>query len=127
MTTTAGGSRDQLEVIPGEWVCPECGYFESKAILNPSNGTSGPNPEPALPCPNDGEFMIPLTWKQHALDLRKMIDGLLSRTPTQHEAWVILDKEIRCNIPCPRNLTAREVPDVYNSAIEKLIRNAEGK
>lgn len=116
-----------LETIPGEWVCPKCNYFETRVILNPATGRSGPNPTPALPCPNDGEFMVPLTWKQHALDLRKMLDGFIARTLTQHEAYVVLDSEYKFDIPYPAHLAVDDVPKIYRLAIDKLQRNAEGE
>jgi hypothetical protein len=49
-------------------------------MLNPVTGASGPSEHPALPCPNDGEFMEPLTWRQYARDLQDMLKKSLDDT-----------------------------------------------
>jgi len=57
-----------LVYLPSTWRCKTCGYVEEKNFLDPRTGGVSANPEPALPCPNDGEYLVRETWKQHAED-----------------------------------------------------------
>ena len=57
-----------LVYLPSTWRCKTCGYVQEKNFLDPRTGGVSANPEPALPCPNDGEYLVRETWKQHAED-----------------------------------------------------------
>jgi hypothetical protein len=52
--------------VPGDWVCPTCGFIQSMRTMNAHSGNVGVSHERALPCPNDGEYLVRLTWKRHA-------------------------------------------------------------
>lgn len=56
----------ELVYVPGDWVCPKCGFVQSMRTLHADSGAVGTSPEVPLPCPNDGQYMERLTWKQHA-------------------------------------------------------------
>lgn len=67
--------RDEALYIPGTWICPTCGFVQEMLEMSATNGAVRPSTEPALPCPNDGEFMHRLTWSQHAKSLMAYIDA----------------------------------------------------
>ena len=67
--------RDEALYIPGTWICPTCGFVQEMLEMSATNGAVRPSTEPALPCPNDGEFMHRLTWRQHAKSLMAYIDA----------------------------------------------------
>jgi hypothetical protein len=61
----------KLAYVAGSWECRVCGYGEVKSILYVMTGEVGVNPEPALPCPNDGATMHPVTWQAYAKSMDK--------------------------------------------------------
>lgn len=67
--------------VPGTWICPTCSYVEVRSVLSSTTGGIRASDVPALPCPNDGQFMERMTWKQRALDLRNLLDGAAPSAP----------------------------------------------
>lgn len=65
--------RDDAMYVPGTWVCPQCGFVQENLTLHALTGAVTVRADPALPCPNDGEFMRRLTWRDHARELEKHI------------------------------------------------------
>lgn len=73
---------EALAYAPGDWACPTCGFVESKRTLHAPTGYVGVSDAAALPCPNDGQFMARLTWKQHATNVQAIAEDLLQRAVT---------------------------------------------
>jgi hypothetical protein len=58
--------------VPGVWRCPKCRFTQVNQTLAPDG--IGADTRPHLwPCPNDGRDMVPVTWREHAADLEKML------------------------------------------------------
>lgn len=55
--------------VPGQWMCPKCGFMQGKSFIGANTGNVWANLEVHdEPCPNDGAKMERLTWEQHARD-----------------------------------------------------------
>jgi hypothetical protein len=65
--------------VPGSWICRKCGFQQFKNYLYVKSGTIGPDMSRAEPCPNDGEPMFQLTWKEHAEGMVKIANQQLQR------------------------------------------------
>lgn len=75
-----------LVYVPGDWYCPMCGFRVHKRILNPVNLAIGiDTSEVAEACPNDGEQLQPLTWKQDCEDANKVALNLMKQLQRQQE------------------------------------------
>ena len=84
---TALSLNDAEIYVPGDWICPTCGFIESRRMLSALDGTVCVNlTSPELPCRNDGTFLERLTWKQHADNLRKMLEPFLLDGPPVRDA-----------------------------------------
>ena len=66
-------SEEEMVYVAGDWVCPKCSFRLHKRILRASDGAVGVDlSEVGEPCPNDGETMQRLTWKQDAEDANRV-------------------------------------------------------
>ena len=63
--------------VPGVWRCPKCQFTQVNQTLAP-NGVGADTRPHLWPCPNDGRDMVPVTWREHAADLEKMLDTMLN-------------------------------------------------
>lgn len=56
---------DALLYMPSSFVCPKCNFRLEKKLINPETGEIGirVGGEEAEPCPNDGQMMNRVTWK----------------------------------------------------------------
>lgn len=63
--------------VPGDWYCPKCKFQQHFRILRASDGAVGISNESPGPCPNDGEEMLPVTWKMAAGDAEACIERLM--------------------------------------------------
>src|ERR1039458_7853020 len=70
---TGGANLDDIDALlykPGSFVCPKCGFVLEVRTISVSTGQIGirKDGEHADPCPNDGETMNRVTWKDAYLD-----------------------------------------------------------
>src|ERR1039458_4384560 len=70
---TGGANLDDIDALlykPGSFVCPKCGFVLELRTISVSTGQIGirKDGEHADPCPNDGETMNRVTWKDAYLD-----------------------------------------------------------
>lgn len=64
--------------IPGVWQCPKCNYRVVKSNLYVQSGTVGPDTSPFVEkCPNDGQFMKPVKYRDEVAGWEKLADQLL--------------------------------------------------
>lgn len=58
--------RKQLDPhMPGAWTCPKCNFTLQKNVLSVTTGNIGADTSPLNEvCPNDGQLMKPLTWRE---------------------------------------------------------------
>ncbi len=71
----------EVTEIPGEWFCPKCFYRFHQRTLNAHTlqvGISSSHSEPD-PCPNDGESLQPLSWRQDAEEANRAALDLLKQ------------------------------------------------
>lgn len=55
----------QLVYMPGDWVCDKCGFEQHNRTLHARDGqVSAPRLEEIQTCPNDGQPMRRMTWKE---------------------------------------------------------------
>lgn len=54
---------------PGLWRCPRCNFVCVRSSLNALDGSITANYEEPDPCPNDGEHLNRVTWREHADDM----------------------------------------------------------
>jgi hypothetical protein len=56
----------ELAFMPGCFKCPKCGFVLSKATIDVAAGRVGTTEQnrQSEPCPNDGTFMVHVTWKE---------------------------------------------------------------
>ena len=90
-----------LVYAPGDWKCDACGYVESKRILSALDGSVGASAEAALPCPNDGQFMRRLTWKEIAESateraMKEVAGAKRLREDTERLDWLEDQVRTRC-------------------------------
>jgi len=62
--------------VPGVWRCPKCQFTQVNQTLAPDGIGADTRPH-LFPCPNDGRDMVPVTWREHAADLEKMLQTAL--------------------------------------------------
>lgn len=66
--------------VPGVHKCHKCGFIQTTKILHPDTGRVGMDTTVAdRACPNDGQLMIPLTWKEQAEGLERIAAEYLTR------------------------------------------------
>lgn len=65
--------RLETEVyVPGSWQCPKCNFGYTKTNYYTGSGTFQTNTDqPDIRCPNDGETLVPVTWKERCLDAKE--------------------------------------------------------
>jgi hypothetical protein len=69
---------DDLIYVPGDWFCPKCSFRLHKRFLSVVDLSVGVDASAeAEPCPNDGELMQPLTWKQDAEEANRIALDLI--------------------------------------------------
>lgn len=77
---TAPTTDVDADGVPGEWTCDKCGYGESRRILSAIDGSVGVQPMAVDPrCPNDGERLRALTWRELA---RSQSEGVRALSAT---------------------------------------------
>src|SRR6476646_7410038 len=67
--------------MPGTWICDQCKFTLQKNILSAGDGSVRADTSPLNEiCPNDGQLMRPLTWReanegfyeQYLLEMRRL-------------------------------------------------------
>lgn len=92
--------------VPGHWECPQCGFQQIRSILSPQG--IGTDTRPHLePCPNDGQDMVPLTWKRACEHQEKLITQLLQRDTENSEAIAELNERGSSHLISMLNLAGR--------------------
>lgn len=78
---------DALLYKPGSFVCPKCGFVLEQRTISVSTGQIGirKDGEEADPCPNDGETMNRVTWK----------DAYLESADSGHELMLALIESVK--------------------------------
>jgi len=78
---------DALLYKPGSFVCPKCGFVLEVRSISVSTGQIGirKDGEEADPCPNDGEMMNRVTWK----------DAYLNIADSEHELMLALIESVK--------------------------------
>jgi len=72
--------------VPGEWVCPRCSFRLHRRVMSASDGSVGVDTDPeSEPCPNDGEQMQRLTWKQDAEEANRVALALMKELRAARE------------------------------------------
>jgi hypothetical protein len=68
-----------LAYIRGSWTCPKCGFVLSKKSISVETGEMGTTEtdRQSETCPNDGEFLLPSTYKDWLQSTDKVIDDLM--------------------------------------------------
>ena len=56
--------NEYLIYAPGQWECPKCKFYQVMNILAVNQGMVAADTKIADPCPNDGELMRRVTWKE---------------------------------------------------------------
>lgn len=70
--------NDEL-TIPGCWECPHCGFLLDKSDLCIESATIEPSDELFVDrCPNDGQILVPETWKARCIRLSAAYEQLLA-------------------------------------------------
>lgn len=65
-----------LVYVPGAWYCSKCGFELVCSILFVASGGIAASRRDPRPCPNDGEKLLPGTWKRDAERMaERMIDA----------------------------------------------------
>lgn len=85
---------DVMDVyVPGNWSCPKCGYVLSSQTLFMATGEIGCTRDQVMAmtgeaCPNDGEPMRRVTWRERADDNRKwgesLMETIIAATGAEH-------------------------------------------
>lgn len=58
-------NADTDPVMPGAWVCDRCDFQLQLNVLHAGNGAMSADTSPLnQTCPNDGQLMRPLTWRE---------------------------------------------------------------
>jgi len=51
--------------MPGAWICDKCKYELHNKVILTNDGSIRANTSPINhPCPNDGQLMRPITWRE---------------------------------------------------------------
>lgn len=55
-----------LAYSPGSYQCPKCKFYLQKNSFNAQSGELGTtyHDRQSEPCPNDGEILLPVSWKE---------------------------------------------------------------
>ncbi len=72
---------DYVEVMPGAWWCPTCGFSLNRCVMRASDGVVGVNAGQANePCPNGCVGLLePVTYKQAFADMVKVSEDQVQR------------------------------------------------
>lgn len=54
---------------PGLWRCPRCNFVCVHSTMNAYDGSITANLDEPEPCPNDGEHLNRVTWREHAIEM----------------------------------------------------------
>lgn len=103
---------------PGLWRCPRCNFVCVRSNLNALDGSITANYEEPDPCPNDGEHLNRVTWREHA-------DDMEARCAEQMERAAQAEKErddARAKLDAVMQENAR-----LREAIEALAESYEGR
>lgn len=68
-----------IAYIRGSWDCPKCGFVLTKRSINAETGDIGTTEKDrqSEQCPNDGEWMVPSTYKNWLEQIQKVTDELM--------------------------------------------------
>lgn len=78
--------------VPGCWRCAKCNFELNKSVLYVKGGGIGPDLGRPEPCPNDGEPMQRVSWKDDAMRVAKVCTGQVERAvkaESQRDALVM--------------------------------------
>lgn len=76
-----------LAYVPGCWTCPRCGFVLHKStisVLECAIGTTETDRQ-SEPCPNDGEWLEPTTYKSVANSLQQRLIELMDNQNSQSQ------------------------------------------
>lgn len=80
--------------VPGLWHCRTCGFVQARSILSAATGEIHANPEIYTePCPNDGDVMFPMTWKEQCGKADAAFETQLARALKAEEALAKVNLE----------------------------------
>lgn len=66
--------------VPGCWYCKKCGFVQFRNILHAQNGAISADTTVAdMACPNDGELMHPVDWRDRAKDIASVCEQQIQR------------------------------------------------
>lgn len=54
---------------PGLWRCLRCNFVCVRSTINAYDGSITANHDEPEPCPNDGEHLVRVTWREHAIEM----------------------------------------------------------
>jgi len=74
-------------IVPGVWHCRTCGLVQYRSVLNPETGACGANRETLQePCPNDGDVMFPMTWREELERTERLLTRVMPVLPVLRAA-----------------------------------------
>lgn len=69
----------KLAYVAGSWTCPKCGFVLNKSTITPQGIGTTETDRQSEPCPNDGEWLTPTTYKEAAQGLHdRLVEELES-------------------------------------------------
>jgi hypothetical protein len=73
-------SLRQAQYVPGVWQCRTCNFVQVKSILAVNLGEILADRETHMdPCPNEGDVMFPVTWKEYYEQAAKAFESQVAR------------------------------------------------
>ena len=90
----------------GVWLCPKCSFTQFKNILYVGNATVAADPTILdMACPNDGELMRRVTWKERCEDIAKACEGQIKRAVAAEDQLTLLQQDVRPLVFSLREMT----------------------
>jgi hypothetical protein len=81
--------------MPGAWICDKCKFTLQKNFLHVRDGSISANiADHCEGCPNDGNAMRPLTWREVNEDLYKRCVELLEENQKLKETNLLLAESL---------------------------------
>lgn len=90
-----------LAYIRGAWTCPKCGFELTKCSISVESGDMGTSEtdRQSEQCPNDGEMMLPATYKAALQSWRPIIGDLMTMRQRLRELLDFAPKDVEaCDI-----------------------------
>ena len=80
--------------MPGCYECPKCGFVLSRSILYTQTGNVSADTPSIEECPNDGELMIPVTYKSAYATMAKTCESQILRAVKAEDEVARLNKVV---------------------------------